>query len=373
MKLFKFVFLLLILTFNTTFQSGVALGARRIIKPKSQKITTNNGTKQQFVFIGCPGEEEDFKQVTQVLIATQDAWNKHQIEELLKYYQPNFISKDGMDLAKIRSNLTDFWGEYNDARIESLPSVVNVCGNYATVNLTEITDGTGQIEDPKILPYPSKFKAWVHGITTLKKTGTSWKISSEEILSEEMWKYYGPSAEKLLENGKIKLVLPTPIKENENYIAQLQYSLPDKMQALALIDKVLLTEFPEQKGDKKVTQKENKEKKKEKEIDAIRRNIEGNNDEGLRRLFTANSLGQDELVRAQIELVSFEGKGPVLSGVLGISQRVIPKPVPKEDKSGSDSLVTRSLKEEGLGESKDSIATPALQIQMKSLNEPEGL
>ncbi len=306
---------------------------------------TNSATKQEFIFLGCPGEEENFKEVTKVLISAQDAWNKHQLENLLVYYAPNFLSKDGMNLDKIKTNLTDFWTQYPDARIDSLPSTVTVCGNYATVSLTEITTATGQVEEQKVLPYPPKFRALIRGITTLKKSGDSWKIASEEILAEEMWKYYGQAAEKLIQEGKVKLVIPYPVNEGENYVAQLKYSLPDRVQAVALIDKVLLTEFPDDPKEKAA-----KEKRKEKEVESGRRNIEGEGDDGLRKLFTANSLGQDELIRAQIELVAFEEKGPSLLGVLGISQRVVPKHVPKNDKASNYSTITKTFKEESTQE-----------------------
>lgn len=347
--------IILLLTISLFANSMVSSPSKAVVRKSSsrQEATTSRNTdsrrgatafKQDFLFMGCPGNEQSFKEVTEVLIDAQNAWNNHQIDGLIKHYALNFTTKDGMNLDKIRKNLNEFWLEYPDAKIKSFPATVQVCGNYATVTLTEVTTGTGQVEDAKVLPYPAKFKGWIQGLTTLKKVGASWKISSEEIISEQMWKYYGPMAEELLEKGKIKLIIPTPIHDGENYIAQLKYSLPERVQASALIDRVILDET-------RLETKESEADRKEKirAIEAIRRPIEGETEEGLRRLFTVNSLEQDELVRAQVELVSFTSQGPILSGVLGLSERVVPRSKVKSDQSNKVGKVTQSLKEEVLG------------------------
>jgi|694.fasta_scaffold06646_15 hypothetical protein len=315
-------------------------------KANSKKLKNNSLTlgksSKKFIFTGCAGEEAEFEEVAKVMTMAEEAWNKHQVDELLKYYIPNFLSKDGLDLDKIRNNLTEFWVQYPDAKIESLPTSIYVCGEYATANLTETTTGTGQMEDAKVIPYKSQFKALIQGITTLKKSGGLWQISSEEILSEDMQKSYGPVAKQLLDDGRLKLVIPKPIKEGENYIAQLKYSLPEQIQAVALIDKILLNE------NDKNSKEDTESKAIEENIEAIRRNIEGRDPEGLRRLFTFNNAGEDELVRAQVELVAFNKKGPVLVGILGISQRVVSKGVSADPKGKekSNKIVKQTLKEE---------------------------
>lgn len=355
MKIFQtkpFLVSLILIGFSLTSLNCLAvprLKSNSRVTTKNKQLTRKNSASgQEFVFMGCPGNEDNFKEVTDVLIDSQVAWNNHRIEDLVKNYALNFTTKDGLNLDKVRSNLSSFWFEYSDAKIQAFPATVQICGNYATVSLTEVTTGTGPVEDAKILPYPPKFKGWVQGLTTLKKIGSSWKISSEEIISEQMWKYYGPVAEDLLEKGKIKLVLPTPIHNSDNYIAQLKYALPEKVQASALIDKVILDEKTDEQEDK---DKDNKARLRE--IEALRRSIEGEAEEGLRRLFTCNSFEQDELVRAQVELVSFDSKGPVILGVLGISQRVVPRAKLKVDNSVKRVTVVQSLKEQSLDKQED--------------------
>ncbi len=322
---------------------------------QAKKYVSAKNNKTNFTFVGCANEEASFNEITVLMESSQAVWNKHKLDELINFYAPNFQSKDGITIEKIRTNLTDFWQQYSDAQISSLPGTIYVCGDYATVNLTEITTATGLAEDSKVFSEPPKFKAWIHGITTLKKVGNDWKIVSEEVLSEEMWKYYGSFSEKLLEEGKVKLILPSPVKDGENYIAELKYTLPEKVQAVALLDKILLTEFAESKTDK--TDKLDKAKKKEKEIESARRTIEGTSEEGLRRLFTANSLGQDELVRAQIELISFtNNKGPALVGIIGISERIVPKRSPKPDETNTKTLI-KSFKEQSLNLEKENTET----------------
>lgn len=296
---------------------------------------------KKFIFTGCAGEEEEFKQVAEIMLRTEEAWNKHQADELLKYYAPDFSSKDGVTLKQIRNNLTEFWLQYPDSKISSLPTNIYVCGGYATASLIESTDAKGNVEDAKTIPFKSQLRALIQGITTLEKKGDVWKITSEEILTEEMQKSYGPFAKMLLDDGKIKLVIPKPVKRGGNYIVQLKYSLPENVQAIAMIDNVLVNE--EEKS-----LKESQTKYSEDNLEALRRNIEGQSPDGLRRLFVFNSAGEDELIRAQMELIAFNKKGPVLVGILGISQRVVSKGESTETKPKSHigQIMTKMFKEE---------------------------
>ncbi len=295
-------------------------------KPYNKNSVSN---KQEFVFLGCPGYEKDFEQISNILTSAQKTWNNHNSEGLMSFYAPDFKSKDGSDMKKIKDNLNTFWIEYKDAKIQSNPASIQVCGDYATITLNELTTATGQGENTKNIGFSPEFLSWVQGITTLKRIGNTWKITSEEILSEHMWKYYGQKAGNLLKTGKISLIIPGYIEENENYIAQLKYDLPEDIKGEAILDKVLLTDFPETDSSKA------KDSKSESEIMAIKRPIEGNGNQestissGLRRLFTANSLGQDELVRAQI--IIYSGKKGESPSFIALSQRVIPKPHPKEE------------------------------------------
>ncbi len=310
---------------------------------KSKSKISNINAKQEFVFLGCPGQEEDFEEISNILTSAQKTWNNHNAEDLIKFYAPDFKSKDGFDMKKIKENLSTFWLEYKDAKIQSNPASIQVCGDYATITLNEFTSATGQGENAKNIGAAPKFLSWVQGITTLKKVGNTWKISSEEILSEQMWKYYGEKAGNLLKTGKIRLIIPGYIEENDNYIAQLKYDLPSGTKGEAILDKVLLTDFPDSETSKA------KDAKSEAEIMAIRRPVEGNGSEettispGLRRLFTANNLGQDELVRAQI-IISSDQKGESPS-FIALSQRVIPKFHPKEENS-KNKITNASLKDD---------------------------
>jgi hypothetical protein len=323
-------------------------GESRSRKQKSEVIKNkivNPATKQEFVFLGCPGSQGSFKDVANVLIGSQIAWNNHKVDEMISFYSPNFTTKDGMDIEKVKKNLKDFWYEYPDAKLVSYPAVVYVCGGQATVTLSEYTEATGQPENPKLPETAPKFKGWIQGVTVLKKVGSSWKITTEEILSENMWKYYGSYVEELLSKGDLTLVVPSNVYQSENYIAQLKYNLPEGVKGVALLDKVLLTEFPV-KEQSKLKSSEQKGVLNPEEIEAIRRTIDGDGDgQGLRRMFVANNLGQDELVRAQVELIKFEQKGPVLLGLVGLSQRVAPRGVPQEDK-GDHKQISKTFKEE---------------------------
>ncbi|HEY9885964.1 MAG TPA: hypothetical protein V6C96_01760, partial [Vampirovibrionales bacterium] len=298
-------------------------------------------TKQEFIFLGCPGNEKSFEEVAKTLTSAQKAWNDHDLDGLAQHYATGFVTKDGLDLNKIKRNLSTFWFEYTDASIKSFPSTVQVCGDTATINLSELTTAIGQVENARVLPFPPKFWGWVQGITTLKKIGETWKITSENIIYEQMWKYYGNEVEKLLLEGRLALTSPENIIENQNYIAQLEYTLPSNVRGYAILDKILLSEFSEG---------ENVSNTSDSKTDSIKRPISSGNDETprtLRRLFTSNDLGQDELVRAQIELFTSDRK---LLGLVGLSKRVSPQTKAIREEDGTLTM-EKSFKEEALSKS----------------------
>ncbi|MDX1918114.1 MAG: nuclear transport factor 2 family protein [Candidatus Caenarcaniphilales bacterium] len=349
------------ITRSPTNSSGINRSSSNRYRPSQAS------SQAELFFLGCSGEQEGINEVKKVLKASIEAWNNHQIDDLLAFYAPYFKSRDGMSLDQIRTTLVDFWIEYPDARIDSNPTSLYVCGDYATVSLVEITTGSSKILDSKTLPYPGKFEANIRGLTTLKKIGHNWKIVSEDVNSENMLKYYGPVAEKFIKEGRVKLVINQPVKSKENYIAQLKYSLPERYHAIAFIDNILLGEFSDDQDGTDEDQKnksnnadgkkirDEKGKLTSEELNNISRNLEGADDlEGLRRLFKSNNYGQDEMVRAQIEIVSFENNAPSLAGVIGLSERVIPRPSSKQEPESARQIITETFKEESLNNIKKS-------------------
>jgi len=293
----------------------------------------------EYIFTGCPGEEAHAEEIYQTLNKAEKIWNKHQTNELLNLYTSNFRSDDGSDIEDIRKRLGQFWFNYPDSRIESHINAIYVCGDTASVSLAEMAVGSqahekGAAADMK----PVKYRTWFTGTTVLKKKGNTWKISQENIQTEHVWNSYGSLAEDLISKGKIKLIAPERIETGSNYIAKLLYDLPASVQGRAIIYKNLLQHFPEDEdgGD-------------DDQVSSPGKALFGaNTQEGTRRLFRANNTGQDEMVSAQIELISLtKGKPAALAGRIIISQRVIiiPKPSPAKEKK----TATKSFREEALG------------------------
>lgn len=329
---------------------------------RSKRVKTTEATTQAkkdvgikgrggVAFIGCPGSKNKAIEVMNVLAATEKAWNEHNVYGLLAYYVDDFSSRDGSSIEDIKENLGEFWLEYPDSKIESLVTSVYACGDYASVTIVEEMTGTEKTKPEDLqLEGDSKFKSVIRGFTTLKLIDGKWKIADEDIQSEIMWKYYGKIAEELVESGKLSLIVPEEVVEGKNYVAQVVHSLPEKTRAVAFIDKVLLGEFKDKaknakKDEDKKDQKDVAEdEQRRKELLQISRPLEDSEEsqEGLRRLFKANELRQSEMVKCQVELVSFLPAGtdkdnnklyrPYMSGIVAISQRVRVRPEQHKEK-----------------------------------------
>ncbi len=332
MKTFRLIFLIILTLFSV-----LNAEAKRNTNTYKKKTVKKVAPLREYpevkpLFLGCNGEEKTAKEIEEILGKIEIAWNNHQINELLKYYAVDFKSKDGADIKNVKENLNDFWKNYPDAQLQSIISSIYVCGDYATINLTEIAKAS-EYNNNKIKDNIFHFKAIVSGFTYLKKNGDSWQIIDEDIISETIYKYLGKSAKDYIEKGYLKLIGPDKVEANENYIVKLEYNLPAGIEGLAFIDKELLGDFPEEdvKDNKKkendFTTEEEIQKEKQK-IAENTRTIGGGSGE-LKKLFTANSLSQNEMIRSQIELISFNknksksnNKEFYLDGIIIISKRV---------------------------------------------------
>ena len=230
------------------------------------------------------------------------AWNKHDIDQLISHYDPNFRTKDGMTIEQIRANLGEFWFRYNNAHISSIPTSIYICGNHASINILEETNASQNNDSFG----PINFKAWIRGITILKKFGDEWKITQEKINTETIWKYHGLLADEVLRKGFVKLIVPDNVIAGENYIAKIEYDLPERIKALAFIDNTLLGEFDDEDSLNNLQESEEDFIRSEKQrMTEISRVLNNKSENGLRRLFKANQDGQGELVNAHIELIAF--------------------------------------------------------------------
>lgn len=310
--------------------------------------------------MGCSTNQEDAKAILDLLKTNQEAWNQHNIYNLTKYYVPNFQTKDKAGLETVRTNLVDFWLEYPDAKIQSLPVLIHICGNHARVHLLEKTSASENIEVQLNSSKKAYFEAWIEGDTILKKLGQKWRIVKEDISTETIWKYYGETSKEILHNGQIQMVTPPEIVQGKNYIASLKYNLPSNVKAIAFLDKTLLGNFAKEDTDvleELNTNEEAKNEENKQRLASISRLLSNGDSSELKRLFQANPHGQDELVTAHIELIIF-GKGDkesqrryVTGGIISISKRI--SPVTEPQKENPKVIKDKTFAEESQEQSED--------------------
>lgn len=296
-------------------------------------------------YLGCQSDKNEAQNILELLHKTETAWNKHDINALLDIYDKNFHTRDNLTLDDVQDNLGQFWFHYADSKVSSIPTSIYVCGNYATVNMLEETDASRAFDNTKAKHH---FKSWVRGITSLKKFGDTWRITKEDVITETVWKYFGPIAGEVLNRGYIKLIVPDNVISGENYIARLEHDLPPEIRALAFIDHELLASF---EGDSLEELKKDEKDliaQEQKHFQEISRALQSKDELGLRRLFTANTVGQSELVTAHIEFLVFPNKENPKQfksgGMITISQRVQPEPAAVKEEKIEE--VTKSLRNE---------------------------
>jgi|GEM_PF-3294895 len=295
-----------------TFQSNRTLRTKK--KKRVIKKITNQETQQEFFFMGCKGEERGFKEIAETLIRAQKAWDNHNSKALAKEYTKDFRSHYGTPMIDLIKDLEQFWAKYKEnVSLESFPNVVFVCDNSAYVNLAEIMKAKFTDNNKNKLETKSQENravpetiTWINGITRLKRTPDGWKISAEEILSEESWFYYGDLPKKLLEKRFINFDVPVSANAGENYIASLKYVLPQNVAVNLLIKKEEISDYPNSKSQPK-----------KREIKKLKRTVLGTNFGGIERILKANSEFPNEKVSVQMTFLGLNKDTHQVKSFLG--------------------------------------------------------
>ena len=110
---------------------------KRVRKKAQKRGKKRLGGEKKFIFMGCPGEEENFKKISETLSRAQSAWDRHDSKALTKEYLPDFKSYYGTPISELVKDLDLFWSRYQDSvSLESFPSTIFVCDNRAYANLS---------------------------------------------------------------------------------------------------------------------------------------------------------------------------------------------------------------------------------------------
>jgi hypothetical protein len=229
--------------------------------------------------------------------------NKHDLDSIDKLYSKDFINNDGFGKEVYFQLIKDTWNTYPDITYKTHIDNITINNNYATVATSEIATAlAGASTDIN-----SNIDAYGELYTTSKcvyhlvKTGKTWIITSENILSEQSSLKFGQA--KYI---NIKLNAPQQIGANEEYTSTLTVNIPEQMNAIASINREKIT-YPQVKSD-----------------DAFR-TLSDNKD--LERVFHANGDNVNEYNIAAIAIGLANSDSISMTGAAFIMSRinVVPK------------------------------------------------
>lgn len=160
------------------------------------------------------------------------AFHNQDIEKIKTFYNDNYKSADGFDLAKTIQMLEKTYEVYENIKYNTKITSISADDEWALVQVQDKTKANIYPIQDKKLKEEKKGTLKSESIYNvyLKKEAGFWKIISEEILMEETSLKYG-IANKL----DMNLISPLKIKNGQEYDVALKIKKPKDVVALASI------------------------------------------------------------------------------------------------------------------------------------------
>lgn len=155
--------------------------------------------------------------------------NTHDIEGIKKYYSKDYISFDGFNYDAFFVSIDETFKSYPDISYKSKIKSINIFGDYAAVEMSDISTSEKQtttqaiVENKPVLDNTLNgiMESKSHYITYLKKINNKWLIYSDSVIAEETSIKYGTTLDL-----NIELSSPLSVNEGEEYCIKL--NVPNK-------------------------------------------------------------------------------------------------------------------------------------------------
>lgn len=257
------------------------------------------------------------RKINEFLDDLEKDWNEHKIKDVLNYYADDFVNGDGLSLKSVNNLTLELWEAYPDIKSKSQDRTVRVYGEYATVESTDLYQGSSsKVRDE--VGTTGVLKAVSVGEIFLRKFGPSWKITSDKTIFEKVTIGYGLGIE-FIDKNKIILSAPEQVPSGQQYTVKLDFDIPNDIKPVAAISKEILI-YPQLTSE-----------------DKFRLISESQ----LERLLYSNRISKNELVTATIGLTGGALK-PKLLGLVFLTKRV--NVIPTSDKSAEVSIIKEPAK-----------------------------
>ena len=169
-------------------------------------------------------EKTDKAQIRELFSNLNKYSNEHNTEAIKKFYSKDYISYDGFNFDAFFASVDETFKIYPDISYKSKIKSINIIGNWAAVELIDITTSEKQAATQAIInnkpvmdrKIEGTMESLCHYVTYLRKTGGKWQIYSDNIITEETAIKYGKAAEI-----DMNILSPLVVKGGEEYCISL--------------------------------------------------------------------------------------------------------------------------------------------------------
>lgn len=334
----------------TLFVIGRPAYAVKLDTPAAINETLPQEAEKSFQIEHSTVSSKDKAAIQEVLSRLLSAANEHNIDALLKYYSPHFISGDSLSLKEVKELVETTWKSFPDVQYKSEILDLRLNGQWATVESIDHSMGSAQV-DPLISDSPGKMSSESRAVLYLHKVGKHWEIVSDATLYEKALIVYGP-----FESLDISVQAPDQVFAGDDYTAKMFVKIPDGTIGFASLSQEPLTHPHQPSTDKFRTVSTQKG-----DLERIFSANKTHNNEVVTATVGVTQIGQDNQDRP---LIQFKGVVTVVKRVNVISKSAF-KPgnnEPKLVQTSADGKIDFSSEKE------KSSAVPFSKRQVKSSN-----
>lgn len=286
------------------------------LEPNPTDTITNFMLQSQpsggYTVVGADPESESVQSLLKTFEGLLAASNKHDLNDVMHYYSPQFISGDQFNLAQLKELIIETWKSYPDIRYTSAPKEIRINADWATIETMDESMATAPPDKEILENVPGRMNSKSRSLLFFKHVGDNWELTSDYTMWEEAIIRYGIGDE-------VPLALSTPdqIKAGQPYSAVVKTNVEVGTFIIGNIDNQPI-KVPHPEPDQKF------------------RAMEGGPTE-LQRVLVANSENLNEIVTATLGITNIEQKyrqeRPSLSlnGIVTIVKRVNVIPISSED------------------------------------------
>lgn len=158
--------------------------------------------------------------------------NSKDLKSFLNFYSTEFITNDGFNIDVTKNIIQSLWKEKTDIQYKNTVNTVSFYGDTAIVNVTETA--TARITNEK--KQKGTLKSCSNITYNLKRSGKSWLITSEHVLTEEINMVWGDA-----KYVAMFMEAPHEVAANTEYSAKLYIAPPTGIIAVGSISSEKIT------------------------------------------------------------------------------------------------------------------------------------